>query len=163
MSKSNFNEDFKRDAVRQITEREYPVAVDSQRLGASRHSLCGWEQEVCGVSRQGHDEAEEIRRLKDELARVTEERDILKKRPVFRQGSKVKYAFTALRRLQFSARTMCRLLRVHPSGSYTSLKNPLSRRANDDKRLTNLLLKAWEESGKVSVMPIASHAALLLR
>jgi len=61
----------------------------------------------------------------------------------------VKYAFIALHRLQFSVRTMCRLLRVHPSGFYTWLKNPLSRRANEDKRQTELLLKAWEESGKV--------------
>lgn len=28
MGKSNFSEDFKRDAVRQITERGYPVAAD---------------------------------------------------------------------------------------------------------------------------------------
>ncbi|MDQ1199332.1 hypothetical protein QE435_005089 [Rhizobium sp. SORGH_AS 787] len=44
---------------------------------------------------------------------------------------------------------MCRLLRVHPSGLYVWLKNPLSGRANEDKRQTDLLLKAWEESGKV--------------
>jgi transposase-like protein len=36
------------------------------------------EEEVCWVGLQGNDEAEEIRRLKRELARVTEERDILK-------------------------------------------------------------------------------------
>jgi hypothetical protein len=68
---------------------------------------------------------------------------------VFRQGWKVKYAFIALHRLRFSVRTMCRLLRVHPSGIYTWLKNPLSRRANEDKRQTDLLLRTWEESGKV--------------
>ncbi len=33
MIKSNFSEEFKRDAVRQITERGYPVAEVSQRLG----------------------------------------------------------------------------------------------------------------------------------
>lgn len=35
MSKSNFSEDFKRDAVRQITERGYRVSEVSQRLGVS--------------------------------------------------------------------------------------------------------------------------------
>lgn len=44
---------------------------------------------------------------------------------------------------------MCRLLRVHPSGFYAWRKNPLSRRASEDQRQTDLLLKAWEESGKV--------------
>ncbi len=38
MSKLNFTEEFKRDAVRQITERGYPVAEVSQCLGVSQHS-----------------------------------------------------------------------------------------------------------------------------
>ena len=33
MSKVRFNDDFKRDAVAQITERGYPVSEVSQRLG----------------------------------------------------------------------------------------------------------------------------------
>jgi putative transposase len=32
---------------------------------------------------------------------------------------------------------------------YVWLKNPLSRRANEDRPQTDLLLKPWEESGKV--------------
>ena len=39
MGKANFSDDFKRDAVRQITERGYPVAEVSQRLGVSQHWL----------------------------------------------------------------------------------------------------------------------------
>ena len=39
MGKGNFTEEFKRDAVRQITERCYPVAEVSQRLGVSQHTL----------------------------------------------------------------------------------------------------------------------------
>jgi hypothetical protein len=37
MSKSNFSDEFKRDAVAQITERGYPVAEVSERLGVSQH------------------------------------------------------------------------------------------------------------------------------
>ena len=44
MNKSNFSEEFKRDAVRQITERGYPVSEVSQRLGVSPHSLYEWKK-----------------------------------------------------------------------------------------------------------------------
>lgn len=37
--KANFNDDFKRDAVAQITERGYPVAEVSKRRGVSPCSL----------------------------------------------------------------------------------------------------------------------------
>ncbi len=78
MGKGNFTEEFKRDAVLQITERGYPVAEVSQRLGVSQHSLYEWKKKFAALNGKGSDEAEEIKRLKRELARVTEERDILK-------------------------------------------------------------------------------------
>lgn len=79
MGKGNFTEDFKRDAVRQITERGYPVAEVSQRLGVSQHSLYEWKKKFAASNGKASDDADEVRRLKKELARVTEERDILKK------------------------------------------------------------------------------------
>lgn len=79
MGKANFSDDFKRDAVLQITERGYPVAEVSKRLGVSPHSLYAWKKRFAGASNSGDDKDSEIRRLKRELARVTEERDILKK------------------------------------------------------------------------------------
>ena len=39
MGKPSFSDEFKRDAVAQITERGYPVAEVSERLGVSQHSL----------------------------------------------------------------------------------------------------------------------------
>jgi len=79
MGKGNFTEDFKREAVRQITERGYPVAEVSQRLGVSAHSLYAWRKKYASEASKGGDQSDEIRQLKRELARVTEERDILKK------------------------------------------------------------------------------------
>lgn len=76
MSKSNFSEDFKLDAMRQITDRGYPVAEVSQRLGVSQHSLYEWKKKFVASNAKGNDDAEEIRRVKKELARVAEGHDI---------------------------------------------------------------------------------------
>lgn len=77
MGKGNFTEEFKRDVVRQIPERGYPVAEVSQRLRISQHSLYEWQKESGASSSKTSDETDEIGWLKKELARVTEERDIL--------------------------------------------------------------------------------------
>jgi transposase len=58
------------------------VADVSRRLGVSSHSLHKWvrQQQIPAVQRsQQLSQSEELRRLKAELKRVTEERDILKK------------------------------------------------------------------------------------
>jgi transposase len=81
MSKANFSDDFKRDAVHQIVGRRYSVAEVSRRLRVSTHSLYAWVKKFSKPAASGPDDeqAAEIRRLKRELLRVTEERDILKK------------------------------------------------------------------------------------
>lgn len=96
------------------------------------------------------DQAAEVRRLKRELQRVMEERDILKKSGrVLRHGCSVKYAFMAEHRLLFSIRAMCRCLRVQLSGFYAWLKDPLSKRVREDERQIELIRAAWSKSGKV--------------
>lgn len=42
----------------------------------------------------------------------------------------MKYAFVAQHQKLFSVRTMCRLLRIHPSGFYAWLRTHLSKRAD---------------------------------
>ena len=81
MGKGNFTEDFRLDAIKQITERGYSVADVSKRLGVSTHSLHGWMKRYAArpAVAVNDDQSAEIRRLKQELTRVTEEHDILKK------------------------------------------------------------------------------------
>ena len=44
---------------------------------------------------------------------------------------------------------MCRCLAVQPSGYYAWQKSPLSQRAREDARQTELIRRAWNDSGKV--------------
>ncbi len=77
--------EFKLAAVKQVTERHYPVAEVAERLGVSSHSLYAWIKRYSQPEvQQQHDSSQqaEIRRLKAELRRVTDERDILKKAAV---------------------------------------------------------------------------------
>ena len=82
MSSKRYQEEFKIEAVKQVTKRSHPVADVASRIGVSQHSLYEWlkRYSLPPVERselQG--QAAEIRRLKAELKRVSEERDILKK------------------------------------------------------------------------------------
>ena len=77
-----FNEAFKRDAVSQVVERGYSVREVAERLGISTKSLYTWKAQFSKPGAVRDDEAalaSELRRVKRELVRVTEERDILKK------------------------------------------------------------------------------------
>lgn len=82
MSGKRYTEEFKIAAVRQVTDRGYTVADVAERLGVTTKSLYEWikrygeHAEQYQASRQ---QEAEIQRLKTELRRVTEERDILKK------------------------------------------------------------------------------------
>ena len=71
-----YSDEFKRDAVSQVVDRGYSVQEVSDRLGIK--SLYGWKAKF-GQPKEQADQSAEVRRLKLKLARVTEERDILKK------------------------------------------------------------------------------------
>lgn len=88
MSNKRYTDEFKVEAVKQVTERghavvEVEVEVEvAARLDVSAHSLYQWVKRFSvapAERRAGDDQQAEIRRLKAELKRVSEERDILKK------------------------------------------------------------------------------------
>lgn len=82
-SQTRYTAEFRAEAVKQVVERGYPVREVATRLGVSPWSLYQWlraHREADGpAAAAAQDAAAEIRRLRSELRRVTEERDILKK------------------------------------------------------------------------------------
>lgn len=77
-----FTDEFKQDAVAQVVERGHPVSEVAERLGISTKSLYTWKalfSKPAALRSAETDLAAELRRVKKELVRVTEERDILKK------------------------------------------------------------------------------------
>jgi transposase len=81
-AKQPYPEEFKIEVVKQITERGHRAVDASARIGVSQHSLYKWIKAYSAPAAEQQARAsqtEELRRLKAELWRVTEERDILKK------------------------------------------------------------------------------------
>jgi len=84
MSNQRCSPEFKEEAVCQIVDRGYSVAEVSERLGASVHSLYKWVKAVT-PAKSGQQAAElveakkEILKLRSQLRRTEEGRDILKK------------------------------------------------------------------------------------
>ena len=84
MSSHRYSPEFKDEAVRQVLERGYSVAEVATRLGVSTHSLHKWVK-AAKPDRSAEQDKElfeaksEILRLRAQLRRTEEERDILKK------------------------------------------------------------------------------------
>jgi len=86
MSGQRYPEEFKVEAVKQVTDRGHSVADVAQRLGVTSHSIYNWMKKYgpkAAEHQASSDEARKIKALEKELKRVTEERDILKKAAVY--------------------------------------------------------------------------------
>lgn len=81
-----FTDEFKQDAVAQVVERGYAFSEVAERLGISTKSLYTWKSQFAKSPRirsEVGDPVAKNRRSKRELARVTEERTILKRGAAF--------------------------------------------------------------------------------
>ncbi|MBW9430205.1 MULTISPECIES: IS3 family transposase [Enterobacteriaceae] len=150
-----FTPEFKEEAVRQITERGYSVAEVSDRLGVSTHSLYKWLRAIKPDNSEQHardllEAKSEILKLRAQLKRTEEERDILKKgRAVLCKGARLKYRFINEHRTVWGVMTMCRVLNVARAGFYAWLHNPVSARDKDNQRLLMLIRDSYSLSGGV--------------
>ena len=86
MSGKRYPEEFKIEAVKQVTDRGYKVGEVADRLGVTTKSLHDWIKKYGDMGSQHqtiNSQQEALRRLKAELRRVTEERNILKEAAAF--------------------------------------------------------------------------------
>ena len=84
--RKTFTPDFKREAVQLLESGSRPASQIARELGIKRNQLYKWQSELktrgavafpgSGMRCKANDD---VSRLKQELARMTEERDILKK------------------------------------------------------------------------------------
>ncbi|CAA0086944.1 Insertion element IS6110 uncharacterized 12.0 kDa protein [Zhongshania aliphaticivorans] len=84
MSSQRYTPEFKDEAVKQVVERGYSVAEVSERLGISAHSLYKWINAVKPDKSEAQakellEAKSEVLKLRAQLRRAEEERDILKK------------------------------------------------------------------------------------
>lgn len=90
MGKSiRYTDEFKQEAVNQVVVHGYPVLEVSKRLGIANKSLYDWIKKFSKPAKQREEEADlraENARLKRELRRAEQERNILKEAAVFFAG-----------------------------------------------------------------------------
>ena len=117
----------KEEAVRLAQTSGKPMAQIARELGISDSAIHGWRKELAEHGKEafpgkGHQTAleEENRRLKRELERVQQERDILKKScgHLF-AGIQMKYRFIEQHKQEFPMVVMCRVLDVEGQVAFT--------------------------------------------
>jgi transposase len=84
-----YTDEFKQEAVNQVVIHGYRVADVAERLGISTKSLYSWIKIFSKPPKQRQDDQDlqaEVARLKRELKRTQQERDILKEAAVFFAG-----------------------------------------------------------------------------
>jgi transposase-like protein len=93
MASKSYPDEFKIEAVRQVTDRGYKPKDVAERLGFTTKSIHNWMNQFGSKSvpqvKLSEQDAE-IKKLKAELCRVTEERNILKEAAVYFAGESKK-------------------------------------------------------------------------
>jgi transposase len=80
---NSYTSEFKESAVKLAVESDQPIAQTARDLGLNPNTLHTWinkySKPKTAIARTDEHIYDEVKRLKKELARVTQERDLLKK------------------------------------------------------------------------------------
>ncbi len=85
-TRKKYNEEFKAEAVRLITEEGYSISQAARNLDIKANMLGRWKRELtedAEIRQQVADEKEELKRLREEVRQLKMEREILKKATAF--------------------------------------------------------------------------------
>jgi hypothetical protein len=137
MSSKRYAEEFKIEAVKQITKQRYPVAEVSSRLGVSQHSLYEWIRKY-SQPESVQIEARPASRVAPSQGRAEVchggARHPKKGRRVLCERIPVRYAFIRDHESQHPVHRMCKVMAVHPSGYYAWRASPISKRQHENQR-----------------------------
>jgi transposase len=85
--KRRYTDEFKREAVKLVTEQGYTQAEAARSLGIHANLIRQWRRkfakENSGMETMSETEQQELKRLREEVRRLRMERDILKKATAF--------------------------------------------------------------------------------
>ncbi len=84
MTKPKYSLEFKKEAVKLITEQGYSIAQVSENLDVSTRNLYNWknDKKISGISKSS-EQNKELAKLRKEVAQLKMEREILKKAAAF--------------------------------------------------------------------------------
>lgn len=81
MARKHYSQQFKRDAIRLVTDEGYSLAKAAAAIGVSQTTLVNWKKTLEPAEQANM--AEELRKLRAENRQLRMERDILKKAATF--------------------------------------------------------------------------------
>lgn len=153
MSNKRYPEEFKIEAIKQVTERGHSAPDVAKRFGVSQPTLYEWMKKYALAPEERLAQGQPARKAASSQGRAQARhrgaRHPKAGRRVLYQRVPVKYAFIVADEPQHAVRTMCRVMRVHPSGYYAWKPRPESERTKDNRRLLRLIKQSWRESGGV--------------
>src|SRR6185312_13707238 len=140
MQRRRFSREFEIEAVKLVSERGVSAAQAARDLDVHENVLRKWVKEFGSDPVQafpGHGQMKpeqlEIERLRREVNKLKAERDILKCRCLFREGSDMKFGFIAKHRGIWPVAWLCEAMGVSRSGFHAWLgRSPSARWRSDE-------------------------------